>query len=286
MMAVMDTLEFSKGHGTGNDFVIVPDPEGAMVLTPKLVRALCDRRFGIGADGVLRVVRSSEFPPAPRYGAPPPPTEGAEWFMDYRNADGSVAETCGNGIRVFARYLVETELVAADRLTIGTRAGVVAAVVTGDAVSVSMGLPRVSGQGAARVGGRDLPGTAVDCGNPHLVCPVPDARALADLDLTGPPVVDPALFPDGVNVEFTAPVDHHRVAMRVHERGVGETPSCGSGACAVAAATLRAAGQTGGVVTVDVPGGRLTVSLTGEECVLTGPAVLVAHGTVSLAALS
>jgi diaminopimelate epimerase len=163
---------------------------------------------------------------------------------------------------------------------------VAVAVVTDDAVSVSMGLPRVSGEGVARIGGRELPGVAVDCGNPHLVCPVPDARTLADLDLSVPPAVDPALFPDGVNVEFTASTDHHQVVMRVHERGVGETPSCGSGACAVAAATLRAAGRTGGVVTVDVPGGRLTVSLTGEECVLTGPAVLVAQGTVSLAALS
>jgi len=273
----MDTLEFSKGHGTGNDFVIIPDPEDRMVLTPKLVSALCDRRFGIGADGVLRVVRAAataEFAGT-----------GAEWFMDYRNADGSVAETCGNGIRVFARYLVDSELVATDRLAIGTRAGVVTAVVAGDAVSVTMGLPRVRGEGAARIGGRDLPGTAVDCGNPHLVCPAPDALTLADLDLTVPPVVDPALFPDGVNVELTTLVDHHQVRMRVHERGVGETPSCGSGACAVAAATLRAAGQTGGVVTVDVPGGRLTVSLTGEECVLTGPAVLVARGAVTLAAL-
>jgi diaminopimelate epimerase len=281
----VDTLEFSKGHGTGNDFVIIPDPEGAMVLTPKLVTALCDRRFGIGGDGVLRVVRSAAT--GDRAGA------GAEWFMDYHNADGSVAETCGNGIRVFARYLVENGLVATGEFEVATRAGVVVAVVTEDAVSVTMGLPRVYGEGAARIGTgaerRELPGVAVDCGNPHLVCALPAGVDLADLDLTVPPVVDPALFPDGVNVELTAPppgaAGPGHLRMRVHERGVGETPSCGSGACAAAAAALRAAGRASGVVTVDVPGGRLAVSLTAEDCALTGPALVVAHGSVSLAAL-
>jgi diaminopimelate epimerase len=258
---MMEPMEFVKGHGTGNDFVIIPDPEDQLVLTPKLVAALCDRRFGIGGDGVLRAVRN--------------PDSGAEWFMDYRNADCSIAETCGNGLRVFARYLVSSELVATPVMTVATRAGPAIATVTDDAVSVTMRQPRVYGRGVARVDGRDLPGWAVDCGNPHLVCPLPDDLPLAELDLTAPPVVDPALFPDGVNVEFTTA----GLKMRVYERGVGETLSCGSGACAAAAVALRAEERTSGVVTVDVPGGRLTVSLTADGCALTGPAVLVAQGT-------
>jgi diaminopimelate epimerase len=271
MMEAMQTLEFAKGHGTGNDFVIIPDPDDALVLTPKLVAALCDRRFGIGGDGVLRVVRN--------------PGSGAEWFMDYRNADGSVAETCGNGLRVFARYLVESELVATSEVALATRAGPVIATVSDEAVSVTMALPRVYGESVARVMGRALPGVAVDCGNPHLVCPLPADLELAEMDLTVPPVVDPEFFPDGVNVELATPPSDAAVRMRVHERGVGETPSCGSGAVAVAAATLRAQGRTAGLVTVDVPGGRLVVSLTADDCALTGPAVLVARGSILLPAV-
>jgi diaminopimelate epimerase len=283
MMVGMEALEFSKGHGTGNDFVIIPDPEGTRPLSAELVAALCDRRFGIGGDGVLRVVRTAAAGELGLAGT-------AEWFMDYRNADGSVAEMCGNGARVYARYLVETGLVATGEITIATRSGPVVAVVTDAAVSVSLDRPRVAGESTATVAGRALPGLAVDAGNPHLVCPVPPELELARLDLTDPPAVDPADFPDGVNVELTAPPPGEpagggRLRMRVHERGVGETQSCGSGACAVAVATLHMAGRTSGVVTVDPPGGRLVVAVTGDGCVLTGPAVLVAHGTVVTAAL-
>lgn len=277
MMAGMDALEFSKGHGTGNDFVIIPDPEGKLPLPAKLVVGLCDRRTGIGADGVLRVVRAGAA------GEPVP--AGAEWFMDHRNADGSVAEICGNGARVFARYLVETGLVGSAEFPVGTRSGAVQAVVTHDAVSVTLARPRVRGEGTATVAGRELAGLAVDAGNPHLVCPLPADLELSGLDLSDPPEVDPARFPAGVNVELTTQVGPRQVRMRVHERGVGETRSCGSGACAVAVATLHAAGQPAGIVTVDPPGGRLVISLTRDGCVLTGPAVLVAHGTVEPAAL-
>lgn len=263
----MDLLPFAKGHGTGNDFVIIPDLQGRLALTPELVAAVCDRRTGVGADGVLRVVR-----------------DGPAWFMDYRNADGSLAEMCGNGVRVFARYLVEEGLAVPGEVTVRTRAGDTRAVVTTEAVSVTMAPPRVDGDTTARLpDGRELPGVAVDCGNPHLVCPVPTGPDLAGLDLSVPPQVDPARFPDGVNVEFSAAVDTHHLRMRVHERGVGETRSCGSGALAAAAVALG--GESGGPVTVDVPGGRLTVSLTDHECVLTGPAVLVARGSIEVAAL-
>ena len=271
-----ETVLFTKGHGTGNDFVLLPDPDGTLDLTPAMVAALCDRHRGIGADGVLRLVRSAKHPDAAGYAA------DAEWFMDYRNADGSVAEMCGNGVRVFTRYLVANGLGGTD-LPIATRAGVVRAVVHEESISVRMPSPRVYATSTATVGSLTLPGVAVDCGNPHLVCPVPD---LTGLDLRDPPGHDPALFPHGVNVEFLAPAgaDLH-VRMRVHERGSGETLSCGSGALAVGAVALRDAGMESGTVTVDVPGGRLTVTRDGDDWWLAGPAVLVATGEVYEAAL-
>jgi diaminopimelate epimerase len=269
-------INFTKGHGTGNDFVVLPDPDGTLDLTPSLVAALCDRHRGIGADGVLRVVRTAKHPDAADYVA------DAEWFMDYRNADGSIAEMCGNGVRVFTRYLVANGLGGLD-LPIATRAGVVRAVVGPDTVSVCMPSPRVYAASTATVGSLTVPGVAVDCGNPHLVCAVPD---VSGLDLRDPPGYDTALFPSGVNVEFLTPAGAGlHVRMRVHERGSGETLSCGSGALAVGAVALRDAGVASGVVTVDVPGGRLTVTRDGDEWWLAGPAVLVASGEVDEAAL-
>ncbi len=278
-------IPFVKGHGTGNDFVILPDPDGALVLTPALVAALCDRHRGIGADGVLRVVRSAKHPDAAGFAAE------AEWFMDYWNADGSSAEMCGNGVRVFARYLVENDLAtpSGDGLPIATRAGVVRAVVGSPTIAVHMAAPRVYAASTASLGPLTVPGVAVDCGNPHLVCGI--SAGLDALDLHVAPGVDPAVFPDGVNVEFVAaaePVDDAdvHVRMRVHERGSAETLSCGSGALAVGAVALRDAGLSAGVVAIDLPGGRLTLTVTPDgQWWLAGPAVLVAAGEVDVAAL-
>jgi diaminopimelate epimerase len=278
------TVTYAKGHGTGNDFVILPDPDGELPLTPRLVAALCDRRRGIGADGVLRVVRTAAHRDAARY------VGAAEWFMDYWNADGTFAEMCGNGVRVYVRYLVETGLAAGGELSVATRAGVVRAVVTPDEISAGLSKPRVYGQSVARVAGRRYVGEAVNVGNPHLVCRVADMQELAGLDLSTSPEFSEADFPAGVNVEFSAPsvavpgVDAH-VRMRVYERGSGETLSCGSGACAVAAVALADAGLSTGRVAVDVPGGRLTVVLDDEACWLAGPAVIVATGAVDPGAL-
>ncbi|WP_256804599.1 diaminopimelate epimerase [Frankia sp. ACN10a] len=227
-------LRFVKGHGTGNDFVVLPDPDGDLELTADLVRALCDRRTGVGADGVLRVVLSAAVPEvAPLAGA-------ARWFMDYRNADGSVAEMCGNGARVFARYLVAAGYAQPGRFTIATRAGLrlVEVPAAGD-VTVDMGPPRLSaGAGSAvTVAERDFTAVGGSMGNPHAVCFADDldVPALRDLDLTRPPAFSPVDFPDGVNVEIVVERPGG-VAMRVYERGVGETASCGTGACAVAVA--------------------------------------------------
>jgi len=342
---IPDGLPFVKGHGTGNDFVIVPDPDGRLALSAVQVAALCDRRRGIGGDGLLRVVRTAhladlprEVPVSPgaaatpgpdgagraaeadrdeahsvpatpaqppvrhsvpatpaqppvrhsvpatpaqppvRHSVPATPAQPPEWFMDYRNADGSLAEMCGNGARVFARYLVETGLAGGPQVSFLTRAGVVTATVGPSEVSVTMPPVVVGGPGVVRVAGMEIKGTTVTCGNPNLVCVV---SSLDDLDLREPPGLDPDQFPAGANVEFVVPVEAGYVRMRVVERGVGETLSCGSGACAVAGVVLNG---VSGTVTIDVPGGRLTVTIGDDRsCVLTGPAVLVGAGTVALA---
>jgi diaminopimelate epimerase len=268
-------MQFAKGHGTGNDFVILPDPDGQLELTPALVAQVCDRRRGIGADGVLRVVRAGKHPDAAGYAGE------AEWFMDYWNADGSYAEMCGNGVRVFTRYLVDEGLASPDPagMPVATRAGVVCAVVGEENISAALALPRVGGTSTATVDGQTYRGTAVDCGNPHLVCTGLSGDQLSTLDLIRAPGYDGSAFPAGVNVEFVSSLGDLHVRMRVYERGSGETLSCGSGACAVAAVVLRDAGLRTGSVTVDVPGGRLVVTLDGESCWLAGPAVIVATGT-------
>ena len=285
---MMGRVHFTKGHGAGNDFVIVEDPDGALELTPAQVAALCDRRFGIGGDGVLRVVRSAKDAAGAGFAAE------AEWFMDYRNSDGSIAEMCGNGVRVFTRYLVTRGLATPGPagLPVATRAGVVVAVLEGDQIRVHMGAPRVYAASTATAGPLTFPGVAVDCGNPHLVCGLHDGLGLSSLDLTVEPGFDRAVFPAGVNVEFVAAaepldgVDLH-VGMRVHERGSGETLACGSGALAVGAVALRDAGLQTGVVAVDLPGGRLTVTADEQgRWWLTGPAVLVATGEADVAALA
>ena len=268
-------LAFLKGHGTENDFVLLPDPDGSIDLTPELVRALCDRRSGIGADGVLRVVRTAAVDDPAAVAA----RDGAEWFMDYRNADGSLSEMCGNGIRVFGRHLVDEHGADAARpLPVGTRGGTRVLRFDGDLVSVDMGPPAVVGPTEVSVGARSWPARHVSMGNPHAVAFV------GDLDDAGPlveaPEHDPREYPDGVNVEFVVRRGGRHVAMRVHERGSGETRSCGTGACAAAvAAALDDEAPRGTTYRVDVPGGRLDVTWRADgRVVLTGPAVVVARG--------
>ncbi|MFF7901618.1 diaminopimelate epimerase [Streptomyces sp. NPDC088817] len=275
-------IPFLKGHGTENDFVIVPDPENAVELSPAAVAALCDRRAGIGADGVLHVVRSAAHPEARAMAAE------AEWFMDYRNADGSVAEMCGNGVRVFARYLQHAGHTTEGDLAIATRGGVKTAHIAKDGdVTVGMGravLPE--GDVTVSVGERHWPARNVNMGNPHAVAFVDD---LADAgELLAPPPFSPAsAYPDGVNVEFVVDRGPRHVALRVHERGSGETRSCGTGACAVAVAAARRDGAdpaaTGApaTYTVDLPGGTLVITERPDgEIEMTGPAVIVAEGVI------
>ncbi|MGY1772155.1 diaminopimelate epimerase [Blastococcus sp. SYSU D00813] len=280
------------GHGTENDFVVLPDPDGTRWpedrLDAAMVRRLCDRRAGLGGDGVLRVVRSAHVPDAAAVlGAD---LDRCEWFMDHRNADGSLAEMCGNGVRLFLHVLVSEGLLdraaCGDGVWIGTRGGPRRVGAGADGTYwVDMGPAREFGRGSAEVDGQRFDGLAVSMGNPHLAC-LTDAD-LDALDLTGQPRFDPALFPDGVNVELVTVLreaaegaDAH-VRLRVHERGVGETRSCGTGACAAAYAALVAGGATAGTVVVDVPGGRLTVDVGAGTTVLRGPAVVVATGELT-----
>ena len=266
-------MRLTKGHGTENDFLVLPDFDGAVELTPALVRALCDRHSGLGADGILRVVRSENDPEAKEMAGE------AEFFMDYRNADGSVAEMCGNGIRVFLRYLQVRSVVRPDA-AVATRGGIRRARTRGDGnVTVQMGLPRLLADRpivtAAPMPPR--PGTALEMPNPHVVVPVESEAELAALDLSRPPTVDPAL-PNGQNVEFVVRLATRHIAMRVHERGVGETRSCGTGICAatVALAGVEGIGPDGSTWLVDVPGGTCEVVWQPDgEVLLTGPAVLV-----------
>ena len=294
MVPMVDALAFTKGHGTENDFVLVRDLEGALDLSVAQVSALADRRAGLGGDGVIRVV----------------PTEAAteesvralagqaRWFMDYRNADGSLAEMCGNGSRVFAAYLRREGLEQGEEFAIATRAGVKHVRVVGEEFAVDLGPWRFTQAETAERdgfdalvhldGGDPYSGLSVDLGNPHTVVALPEGVDLDGIDLTRAPDVRPDP-PHGTNVEVVRPLGLGHLAMRVHERGVGETRSCGTGACAAALATSFWA--TGGVEPgetwiVDVPGGRLRVTpLAGQGVELAGPAALVADGTIDLSAL-
>jgi diaminopimelate epimerase len=278
---------FRKGHGTENDFVLLPDHDGTVHgdLDPARVTALCDRRAGLGGDGVLRVIRTEAYDALPIAAESVSQAGEAEWFMDYRNSDGSLSEMCGNGIRVFARHLVDEGL-ASSPIPVATRDGVKVLTVEGDLITADMGSPKVLGETRVAVGEESWPARHVDMGNPHAVAFVDD---LADAGpLLEPPAHDPAIYPHGVNVEFVVRRGERHVAMRVHERGSGETRSCGTGACAVMVAAALADGvgappAQDTAYRVDVPGGTLTVTWTADDRVLlTGPAVLVARGTTDL----
>jgi len=288
----MPTLRFTKGHGTLNDFVLLLDERGDVDLNPGLVRYLSDRRAGIGGDGVIRAVRAGSLEAGSGY-------DPATWFMDYWNSDGSTSEMCGNGARVFAALLErDAGLDLRGGLTIGTRGGPRTLTSLGEGrYAVGMGGYRLddapdgfSAQVAVRGLPNPRPALGVDVGNPHHVVALAHVDELAALDLTVPPVVHP-LPPHGSNVEFVVTLggevrdgaDRGRIRMRVHERGSGETMSCGTGACAAALAVRQWAGPDApNVWDVEVPGGLVTVRITPDRTILEGPAVLVGDGEVTL----
>ncbi|GAA1805689.1 diaminopimelate epimerase [Nesterenkonia flava] len=301
-------MQFTKAHATGNDFVMITDAAGQQDLDAEFVAAVCDRRMGVGADGLIRAVPAhhvSEGAALLRERGLSSTDDQPLWFMDYRNSDGSIAEMCGNGVRAFAHYLLAeglTELGDGAQLTIGTRAGVKTVRTVQEGYAIGMGVwsfidPELAQANASDslVQARGLtdprPALSISMGNPHTVVALPDEATLQALDLHQAPQVDPQP-PYGTNVEFVVPSEPlvengvGRVRMRVHERGVGETLSCGTGACAAAAAVrVWAAGDGVNTWRVGVPGGEVTVRFTpredgAEEVELAGPAVLVYTGTL------
>jgi diaminopimelate epimerase len=291
----MPELHFTKGHGTGNDFVVFADPDGLIDLSQEQLAAIADRHFGVGADGVIRAVRSRSLPDG---AAALAEDDSAEWFMDYHNADGSPSEMCGNGIRVYARFLVENgfvELGNGQTIAIGTRGGV--RDVQGNASGFQVDLGRWSLDGGEPlVRAKNLqvarPGLGINVGNPHVVVALSSEAELEAADLSFIPVLEPEA-PHGANVEFVVPLEPlvkdgvGRIRMRVHERGSGETLSCGTGAAAAALATRHWAGQGApNQWKVEVPGGTLGVRMwpaeDGEHVSLSGPAELVFEGSLEL----
>ena len=256
----MAKLIGTYGHGTLNDFVLVPDLENNQKITPEQVRNICNRKTGIGADGLIRIAK----------------TDG-KWFMDYRNADGSVAEMCGNGIRVMARYLISHKLQPAGIFSINTRAGTkYLAAPESEDISVNMGkVELIPGEITVKVNGQSYLGLNISVGNPHAVVVVNDLSEIGDLK-SAPQVSPDSAYPDGVNVEFIK-FDSDSISMRVYERGVGETKSCGTGTCAVAlAATIFKSKQLPIKWQINPPGGRLFVDIDPHSnATLIGPAVLV-----------
>lgn len=283
-------IAFTKGHGTGNDFVLFSDPDGDLELDATRLAALADRHFGIGGDGVIRAVRSANLPEGAAVLAEDP---DAEWFMDYHNADGSPAEMCGNGIRVYGAYLLAEgllDLAAGEAVPIGTRGGVRMLTRTDDGFEVDLGPFVVAGDAmvSARRLDVDRPGLAVGVGNPHVVVALADDDELDALDLSEAPVISPEP-PDGANVEFVVPGEPliaggvGRIRMRVHERGSGETLSCGTGAAAAALATRSWAGDGApDAWRVRVPGGEVGVRVADGHVHLSGPAELVFSGAITL----
>jgi diaminopimelate epimerase len=276
-------MRFSKYHGTGNDFVMIEDVADQRTLSPALVAALCDRHLGVGADGVIRIA----------------PSDRADFFMDYRNADGETAEMCGNGIRCLAKYVYERGLTTKTELDVNTRDGVKHLVLDVDggemrAVRVDMGPPeldraRIPMAGPAGERFVDQPfsdagagyrATAVSMGNPHLVLLGDGDPGSLDLPRVGPPLEHHPDFPQGTNVEFIR-VEDGAVQARVWERGSGETMACGTGGCAsVVAAHLL--GLVGRQATVRFPGGDLQIEWADDDIVyLTGPATFVFDGELA-----
>lgn len=264
-------LQFLKVHGTGNDFVLLPDLQDRLTLTAGLARALADRHRGIGGDGVIRMGAART-------------SSGADVFMDYRNADGSLAEMCGNGVRTVARYLADRR--GLDTVAVDTRAGVKHVEVIRDdsgwarSFRVDMGAPEPGDveRPLALPDGSKVAVTTVSMGNPHAVLTVPDV-AVAPVTSLGPAIATHEAFPAGTNVEFITVKDRNNVHGRIWERGVGETLASGTGgsAMAVAAAMLGLAARE---VEVHLPGGSLGIRWSASTLHVTGPAVEVATGYV------
>ncbi len=272
-------MQFSKWQGLGNNYIVLHREEIPFELTPERVRLLCDRDFGIGADGILVVG---------------PKSDADHYRLQVFNPDGSEAEMCGNGVRMVARKLKMEGSLAGDTVVLETAAGeIVPTLGEGYSVTVDMGVARFGGEklayftddavdAALHVAGRNFTFTFVDVGNPHAVIRSPWPLELVPLHEIGPMIEEHKYFPRKANVEFVVVADKHNAKVRVWERGVGETRACGTGAAATAVALVRS-GAAESPVTVELPGGRLEVEVDGDWRVhMTGPAEEIYHGDLSL----
>jgi diaminopimelate epimerase len=259
-------MRLTKHHGLGNDFLVLLDDDGSHPIDAEVARALCDRRTGVGADGLIRAT-------------PLDLADDAVAAMDLRNADGSPAETSGNGIRCLGQALILAGWADGPTVLIRTDAGrrVVTLHDRSDhrtyTLSVEMGVARIGGEATEWAGGPIRRTLRVDVGNPHLVCDV-DGHDDVDLVELGESVN--AKEPGGANVHLLTGGADDRIAIRTYERGVGPTPACGSGACAAAVAA-QAWGLVGAFVAVAQAGGTAAVAVGGDgSVVLRGPATFVA----------
>jgi diaminopimelate epimerase len=282
-------MQFAKWQGLGNDYLIVESADLPGPLSAEAIGLLCDRHLGVGGDGIL-----VHLPPS---GAVP----GAAARMRIYNPDGSEPEMCGNGIRMFARYLRESGAVGVDEFVIETLAGPIGPRLLPDGrVRVHMGTARFKSDNVAIASGTEVDEvvgqrlealgahytfTFVDVGNPHCVISVGDLSDLP-LEIVGPVIEHLPLFPNRVNVEFIHRETDGSVAMRVWERGVGETQACGTGATAVGAAAVRL-GLAQSPVTVHLLGGDLEIEVAPDfQVVMTGPAEEAFRGELSAALLA
>jgi len=274
-------LQFTKMHGLGNDFVVIDGINQDVDLTPERVRFIANRRLGVGCDQVLLVEAS--------------PVADADFRYRIFNADGNEVEQCGNGARCFARFVRDRGLTDKTEIPVLTGGGRIVLKVQPDGqVTVDMGPPRlnpadipfeaesVNTAYLLEVDGENVEIGAVSMGNPHAVLRVDNVQT-APVARLGPAIEAHPRFPNHVNVGFMQVVDPNHINLRVYERGAGETLACGTGACAAVVAG-RIQGLLDEVVAVDLPGGRLMVSWTGDDApvLMTGPAERVFEGTIDL----
>jgi diaminopimelate epimerase len=262
-------LSFTKMQGAGNDFVVLDCTSRPFALSREQLHRIADRHLGVGCDQILVVERSH--------------TPGADFRYRIFNADGGEVEQCGNGARCFVRYVHARGLTGKREITVETLGGLIRPRLEDDGeVSVDMGRPVYSGMETLALDGERVEVALVSVGNPHAVQLVPDVER-APVTTQGPRIERHARFPQGVNAGYMQVRERHRIALRVWERGAGETLSCGTGACAAAFAAI-ARGLADSPVRVETRGGALTIAWAGGDnaVVMKGPAETVYDGTLEI----
>ena len=274
-------LKFTKMHGTGNDFVVIDGVREQIELSPEQLRLLVNRHFGVGCDQVLLVEKAQH--------------KEADFRYRIFNADGGEVEQCGNGARCFMRFVHDQKLTSKREITVETQSGLITPRLEEDGrVTVNMGAPifdpaRIPFNGGSsavseplEVAGETLDISALSMGNPHAVQVVEDVER-APVERLGPLIEHHPRFPNRVNAGFMQVKDRHHIKLRVYERGTGETLSCGTGACAAAAAGIRR-GLLDSPVNVATRGGTLTIAWEGDSApvLMTGPAITVYTGEINL----